>query len=178
MFISSTVVTHLSVGFYQHTNCLTLTLIQTQAGSYYFMFLCYSCLLSWLQCYTRWGSEVSLLLRWRCEWMGHVGGVVVGSNDSVALECSVSTAISCRNGLVERAFAVETYFSENKSIFAVQCSLRTRYGIPFCNTVPDRKSILLWGNSNSSQRPSRPTMVITHNSQNRTGKIDYRHMKF
>lgn len=44
----------------------------------------------------------------------------------------------------QRAFAVETYFSENKSIVAVQRALRTRYGIPPRNTVPDRKSILLW----------------------------------
>jgi hypothetical protein len=44
----------------------------------------------------------------------------------------------------QRAFAVETYFSQNKSIVAVQRALRTRYRIPPRNPVPDRKSILLW----------------------------------
>lgn len=44
----------------------------------------------------------------------------------------------------QRAFAVETYFSQNRSIVAVQRAMRTRYQIPPRNSVPDRKSILLW----------------------------------
>jgi len=43
----------------------------------------------------------------------------------------------------QRAFAVETYFFQNKSIIAVQYALRTRYEIPRRNGVPDRKLILL-----------------------------------
>lgn len=44
----------------------------------------------------------------------------------------------------QQAFAVETYFSQNQSIVAVQRAVRTRYRIPPRNAVPDRKSILLW----------------------------------
>lgn len=44
----------------------------------------------------------------------------------------------------QRSFAVETYFSQNQSIVAVQRALRTRYRIPYREPVPDRKSILLW----------------------------------
>ena len=44
----------------------------------------------------------------------------------------------------QRAFAVETYFSQSHSIVAVQHAFRTRYQIPPRDRVPDRKSILLW----------------------------------
>jgi len=44
----------------------------------------------------------------------------------------------------QRAFAVETYFSQIHSIVAVQRAFRTRYQIPPPDRVPDRKSILLW----------------------------------
>jgi len=44
----------------------------------------------------------------------------------------------------QRAFAVETYFSQSHSIVAVQRAFRTRYQIPPRDRVPDRKSILLW----------------------------------
>jgi len=44
----------------------------------------------------------------------------------------------------QRAFAVETYFSQSHSILAVQRAFRTRYQIPPRDRVPDRKSILLW----------------------------------
>jgi len=44
----------------------------------------------------------------------------------------------------QRAFAVETYFSQIHSIVAVQRAFRTRYQIPPQDRVPDRKSILLW----------------------------------
>ena len=44
----------------------------------------------------------------------------------------------------QRAFAVETYFSQSHPIVAVQCAFRTRYQIPPRDRVPDRKSILLW----------------------------------
>ena len=44
----------------------------------------------------------------------------------------------------QRAFAVETYFSQSHSIVAVQRAFRTRYQIPPRDQVPDRKSILLW----------------------------------
>jgi len=44
----------------------------------------------------------------------------------------------------QRAFAVETYFSQGHSIVAVQRAFRTRYQIPPRERVPNRKSILLW----------------------------------
>jgi len=44
----------------------------------------------------------------------------------------------------QRAFAVETYFSQSHSIVAVQRAFCTRYQIPPRDRVPDRKSILLW----------------------------------
>ena len=44
----------------------------------------------------------------------------------------------------QRAFAVETCFSQSHSIVAVQRAFRTRYQIPPRDRVPDRKSILLW----------------------------------
>ena len=44
----------------------------------------------------------------------------------------------------QRAFAVDTYFSQSHSIVAVQHAFRTRYQIPPRDRVPDRKSILLW----------------------------------
>ena len=44
----------------------------------------------------------------------------------------------------QRAFPVETYFSQSHSNVAVQRALRTRYQIPPQDRVPDRKSILLW----------------------------------
>jgi len=44
----------------------------------------------------------------------------------------------------QRAFAVETYFSQSHSIVAVQRAFRTRYHIPPRDRVPNRKSILLW----------------------------------
>ena len=44
----------------------------------------------------------------------------------------------------QRAFAVETYFSQSHSIVAVQRAFRTRYQISPRDRVPDRKSILLW----------------------------------
>ena len=44
----------------------------------------------------------------------------------------------------QRAFDVETYFSQSHSIVAVQRAFRTRYQIPPRDRVPDRKSILLW----------------------------------
>jgi len=47
----------------------------------------------------------------------------------------------------QRAFAVETYFSQNKSIIAVQRALRIRYQIPTRNAVPDRKFCYGWSTS-------------------------------
>jgi len=44
----------------------------------------------------------------------------------------------------QRAFAVETYFSQSHSIVVVHRAFRTRYQIPLRDRVPDRKSILLW----------------------------------
>jgi len=44
----------------------------------------------------------------------------------------------------QRAFAVQTYFSQSHSIVAVERAFRTRYQIPPPDRVPDRKSILLW----------------------------------
>ena len=44
----------------------------------------------------------------------------------------------------QRAFSVETYFSQSHSIVAVQRAFSTRYQIPPRDRVPDRKSILLW----------------------------------
>ena len=44
----------------------------------------------------------------------------------------------------QRAFAVETYFSQSHSIIAVQLAFCTRYQIPPQDRVPDRKFILLW----------------------------------
>jgi len=44
----------------------------------------------------------------------------------------------------QRAFAVETYFSQSHSIVAVQRAFRTCYQIPPRDRVQDRKSILLW----------------------------------
>jgi len=44
----------------------------------------------------------------------------------------------------QRAFSVETYFSQSHSTVAVQRAFRTRYQIPPRDRVPDRKSILLW----------------------------------
>ena len=43
----------------------------------------------------------------------------------------------------QRAFAVETHFSQSHSIVAVQRAFRIRYQIPPQDGVPDRKSILL-----------------------------------
>ena len=51
----------------------------------------------------------------------------------------------------QRAFAVETYFSQSHSVVAVQRAFRTRYQIPPRDRVPDRKSILLW-DENSGKR--------------------------
>jgi len=44
----------------------------------------------------------------------------------------------------QRAFAVETYFSQSHFIVAVQHVFRACYQIPPRDRVPDRKSILLW----------------------------------
>jgi len=44
----------------------------------------------------------------------------------------------------QRAFVVETYFSQSQSIVAVQRAFRTRYQIPPRDRVLDRKYILLW----------------------------------
>ena len=44
----------------------------------------------------------------------------------------------------QRAFAVETDFSQSHSIVAVQRAFRTRYQIPPRDRVPDLKYILLW----------------------------------
>ena len=44
----------------------------------------------------------------------------------------------------QRAFNVETYFSQSHSIVVVQRAFRTRYQIPPRDRVLDRKSILLW----------------------------------
>lgn len=44
----------------------------------------------------------------------------------------------------QRAFAVEAYFSNNRSFVAVQRAFRARFGIQPRGAVPDRKSILLW----------------------------------
>ena len=44
----------------------------------------------------------------------------------------------------QRAFAVESYFSQSHSIVAVQRAFCTRYQIPARDRVPDRKFILLW----------------------------------
>lgn len=96
---------------------------------------------------TGWDSEISLLLRWHCEWRRSVGGVGVSSNDAVAFKVSVSAAIICRHGLVERItrFAVKTYFSKCKSIIVLQHALHTHYGIPPHNTVPYLKIHFVMG---------------------------------
>jgi len=42
------------------------------------------------------------------------------------------------------AFAVENYFRKNKSVSAVRHAFRIQFKIPPSQTVPDRKSIILW----------------------------------
>lgn len=44
----------------------------------------------------------------------------------------------------QRAFAVECYFSNNRSIVATQRAFRARFGIPSHRLVPGRNSILSW----------------------------------
>ena len=58
------------------------------------------------------------------------------------LRQSVVVKMVCSNE--QRAFAVETYFSQSHSIVAVHRTFRTLYQTPPRGRVPDRKSILLW----------------------------------
>lgn len=48
---------------------------------------------------------------------------------------------------VERAFAVEAYFSSGRSIIATQRAFRTRFNIAPRGRVPGRQSIVLWVNN-------------------------------
>ncbi|GFV59043.1 DUF4817 domain-containing protein [Trichonephila clavipes] len=47
----------------------------------------------------------------------------------------------------QRAFAVETYFSNGRSVIAVQHAFRRYVDIPRRERVPDRKCVLVWVDS-------------------------------
>ena len=47
----------------------------------------------------------------------------------------------------ERAFAVEAYFSNGRSIIATQRAFRTRFNIRTGAPLPSRQSIALWVNT-------------------------------
>lgn len=47
----------------------------------------------------------------------------------------------------ERAFAVETYFSNGRSIIATQRAFRTHFNIAPRGRVPGRQSIVSWVNN-------------------------------
>ncbi|GFT25004.1 DUF4817 domain-containing protein [Trichonephila clavipes] len=44
----------------------------------------------------------------------------------------------------QRAFAVEAYFSNGRSVVAVQCAFHRRFGISPRGRVPGRKCVLMW----------------------------------
>ena len=72
----------------------------------------------------------------------------------------------------QRAFAVETYFSQSPSIVAVQRAFRTRYQIPSRDRVPDRNPILLWGENfretgNVSEKKMRTTTDLSNTREHR-----------
>ncbi|KAJ4431903.1 hypothetical protein ANN_20509 [Periplaneta americana] len=48
---------------------------------------------------------------------------------------------------MERMFAVEGYFSNGRSIIAMQCAFRTHFNIPPHGRVPGRQSIVSWVNN-------------------------------
>jgi len=87
---------------------------------------------------TGWGKISSVLSVGHCEGWGWARKLqVVGK---FALQHSAVVKMVWSNE--QRAFAVETYFSQ--SIVAVQRAFRTHYQIPPRDRAPDRKSILLW----------------------------------
>ena len=72
----------------------------------------------------------------------------------------------------QRAFAVETYFSQSHYIVAVQHAFHTRYQIPPRDRVPDRKSILLWvenfrGMGNVSKKKKRTATDLSNTREHR-----------
>ena len=95
---------------------------------------------------TEWGNISSLHSVGHCEGRGGRRRVGLGSKGAGSWEVPVTTLHSRKDGVVheQRAFVVETYFSQSHSIVAVQRAFRTRYQIPPRDRVPDRKSILLW----------------------------------
>jgi hypothetical protein len=48
---------------------------------------------------------------------------------------------------VQRAFAVEAYFSNGRSIIATQRAFRVHFNIAPCGRVPGRQSIVSWVNN-------------------------------
>lgn len=76
---------------------------------------------------------------------------------------SVATMLWSRQ---HRAFAVEAYFSNSRSVIAVQRAFRRHFEIPPRGHVPDRKSILLWVDAfretgNVSKRKRGPPRNVT-----------------
>ena len=66
----------------------------------------------------------------------------------------------------ERAFAVETYFSNAHSVIVVQRAFRRHFHLPPRGRVPDRKSILLWVDAfretgNVSKKRKGPSKTVT-----------------
>ena len=66
----------------------------------------------------------------------------------------------------ERAFAVETYFSNAHSVIVVQRAFRRHFNLPPRGRVPDRKSILLWVDAfretgNVSKKRKGPSKTVT-----------------
>ncbi|GFW32087.1 DUF4817 domain-containing protein [Trichonephila clavipes] len=53
----------------------------------------------------------------------------------------VSNMLSSRQ---QRAFAVEAYFSNSRSVIAVQRAFRRHFNIPPRGHVPDRKFVSMW----------------------------------
>ena len=95
---------------------------------------------------TEWGKIPSILSVGNCEGREATEGWGWARNVQVVgkfpLQHSAVVKMVWFNE--QRAFAVETYFSQSHSIVAVQRAFRTRYQIPPRDRVPDRKSILLW----------------------------------
>ena len=92
---------------------------------------------------TGWGKILSVLSVGHCEGRGGWGWArkvqVVGK---FLLQHSAVVKMVWSNE--QRAFAVETYFSQSHSIVVVQRAFCSRYQIHPQDRVPDWKSILLW----------------------------------
>jgi len=72
--------------------------------------------------------------------------VGLGSKDTGSWEVPVTTLLSRKDGVVQRAARIcrRNLLFAKSLIVAVQRAFRTRYQIPPHDRVPDRKSILLW----------------------------------